>query len=64
MTSSELAKDVLIALINRNDLYTSFSQNTPKEPEERVGEAYRIIFEAIDSAIVEVAKQKQSPRET
>ena len=52
MDTKEIAKDILVALINRNNLYTDFSQNKPTEPAERVGEAYKIIHKAIHEAIV------------
>jgi len=56
MEIREIAKDILIALINRNALYTLYKQNEPDEPAKRVGDAYKIILKSIHEATDEARK--------
>ncbi len=47
MEITELAKDIVVALIDKNPVYGKYSEDNWKAPAEKVGEAYRIILKSI-----------------
>jgi hypothetical protein len=56
MEITELAKDILVALIDKNPTYSKYSENDGNAPAEKVGEAYRIILKPIKLGIDEINK--------
>jgi hypothetical protein len=53
MEITELAKDILVALIDKNPVYGKYNEDNWKAPAEKVGEAYRIILKSIKLGIDE-----------
>ena len=56
MEITELAKDITIALIEKNQVYGKYNEDNWKAPAERVGDAYRIILKSIKLGVDEMNK--------
>ena len=56
MEIEEIAKDILVALIDKNLTYSKYGENDQNAPAEKVGEAYRIIIRSVKQGMDEVGK--------
>ena len=50
MSIYETAKEITIALIEKNEFYSLYNREKPEESAERAGEAYKIILKAVSAA--------------